>query len=266
VYTRNLLPSVYHYLDNILMDVKTAVRVFDVINLFAEVRQPMIYSEIARRTEIPLSSCHALLQTMVAKGYLYAPGVKAGYYPTQRLLHVARDICSEDPLTIVFQPLLSALRDATNETAALATLAGTRVVYLDVMESRQKIRYSDEPGGFMYLHASAAGKALLGALAPGARRKLLDACEPFPAFTDGTIIERATLEREVDEGVARGWHRSTGENVEDVAGLSRGFLIHGEPFALVIGAPKARLLKNEQHAVDALLDVYGQIPASLIAS
>ena len=73
------------------MDVKTAVRVFDVINLFAEVRQPMIYSEIARRTEIPLSSCHALLQTMVAKGYLYAPGVKAGYYPTQRLLHVARD-------------------------------------------------------------------------------------------------------------------------------------------------------------------------------
>ena len=85
------------------MDVKTAARVFDVINLFAEVRQPMIYSEIARRTEIPLSSCHALLQTMVAKGWLYAPGVKAGYYPTQRLLHVARDICAEDPLTLLFR-------------------------------------------------------------------------------------------------------------------------------------------------------------------
>jgi DNA-binding IclR family transcriptional regulator len=247
------------------MDVKTAVRVFDVINLFAEVRQPMIYSEIARRTGIPLSSCHALLQTMVAKGYLYAPGVKAGYYPTQRLLHVARDICSEDPLQIVFQPLLSALRDATGETAGLATLAGNRVVYLDVMESRQKIRYSDEPGGFMYVHASAAGKALLGALDVDARRALLDSCEPLPTRVDGSIIERAKLEREVDQGIKTGWHRSTGENVEDVAGLARGFRIHGEPFALVIGGPKARLLKNEQSAVKALLEVYGQIPPALLA-
>ncbi|QGZ63561.1 IclR family transcriptional regulator [Paraburkholderia acidisoli] len=247
------------------MDVKTAVRVFDVINLFAEVRQPMIYSEIARRTEIPLSSCHALLQTMVAKGYLYAPGVKAGYYPTQRLLHVARDICSEDPLTLTFQPLLSALRDATGETAALATLAGNRVVYLEVMESRQKIRYSDEPGGFMTI-ASAAGKALLGALAPAARRKLLDTCAPQLVASDGSVIDRAAFEREVEQGVVEGWHRSTGESVEDVAGLSRGFLIHGEAFALVIGAPKARLLKNEPQAAKALLEVYAQIPPSLLAA
>jgi IclR family acetate operon transcriptional repressor len=246
------------------MDVKTAVRVFDVINLFAEVRQPMIYSEIARRTEIPLSSCHALLQTMVAKGYLYAPGVKAGYYPTQRLLHVARDICSEDPLTLLFQPLLTALRDATGETAALATLAGTRVVYLDVMESRQKIRYSDEPGGFMLVHASAAGKALLGALPVDARKKLLDACEPLTASTDGSAIDRASLDVEVEQGVALGWHRSRGENVEDVAGFAKGFCIHGEAFALVIGGPKARLLKNEEGAVAALLKVFDQIPSTLI--
>jgi IclR family transcriptional regulator, acetate operon repressor len=245
------------------MDVKTAVRVFDVINLFAEVRQPMIYSEIARQTEIPLSSCHALLQTMVAKGYLYAPGVKAGYYPTQRLLHVAREICGEDPLMLTFQPLLSALRDATGETAALATLAGNRVVYLDVMESRQKIRYSDEPGGFMNV-TSAAGKAILGALTPAARRKVLDSCDPLPPSTDGSIIDRAVLEREVEEGIKKGWHRSKGENVEDVGGLARGFLINGEAFALVIGGPKVRLLKNEQNAVKALLEVYGQIPASLL--
>lgn len=246
------------------MDVKTAARVFDVINLFAEVRQPMIYSEIARRTEIPLSSCHALLQTMVAKGWLYAPGVKAGYYPTQRLLHVARDICAEDPLTLLFQPLLTALRDATGETAALATLAGHRVVYLDVMESRQKIRYSDEPGGFMLLHASAAGKALLGALSVGARRKLLDGSEPFTAATDGSVVDRAGLETEVAQGEAAGWHRSGGEAVEDVAGFAKGFLIHGEPFALVIGGPKARLLKNETQAVAALTEVFRQIPRALL--
>lgn len=246
------------------MDVKTAARVFEVINLFAEVRQPMIYSEIARRTGIPLSSCHALLQTMVAKGYLYAPGVKAGYYPTQRLLHVAREICSEDPLIQLFQPLLGKLRDTTGETAVLATLAGTRVVYLEVLESRQKIRYSDEPGGFMLVHASAAGKALLGALRPGPRKTLLDACEPFTATVDGTPTDRRALEAEVEKGITAGWHRSTGENVEDVAGLAKGFSIHDEPFALVIGGPKARLLRNQAAAVEALLATFALIPRGLI--
>ena len=246
------------------MDVKTAGRVFDLINLFAEVRQPMIYAEISRRASIPLSSCHGLLQTMVAKGYLYAPGTKAGYYPTQRLLHVAREICAEDPLTLAFQPLLSALRDATGETTGLATLAGNQVVYLDVVESRQKIRYSDEPGGFMHLHISAAGKALLGVSKAPARRKLLDSIKPLVRTVDGVPIDRAVLEAEIDEGVVKGWHRSTGEGIEDVAGLAKGLLIGGEPFALVIGAPKERLLKNEDRAVEALLEIYKQIPASLL--
>lgn len=245
------------------MDVKTAARVFDVINLFAELRQPMIYSEIARRTHIPLSSCHALLKTMVAKGYLYAPGLQAGYYPTRRLLHVANDICKEDPLAVIFQPLLTILRDQTGETAALATLAENRVVYLEVIESRQKIRYSDEPGSFMPVHATAAGKALLGSLSVASRKKILDSCEPLPPTTAGKKIKRLALEAEIEQGVARGWHRSNGEGIEDVGGLACGFLIHDEAFALVIGAPKARLQKNETSAVAALLNVYRQIPKEL---
>ena len=71
------------------MDVKTASRVLDVLNLFADERRPLTYSEMARLLEIPLSSCHGLLKTMVAHGFLYDFGSRQGYYPTQRLLHVA---------------------------------------------------------------------------------------------------------------------------------------------------------------------------------
>ena len=116
----------------------------------------------------------------------------------------------------------------------------------------------------MLVHASAAGKALLGALPADARKKLLDACEPLTASTDGSAIDRASLDVEVEQGVALGWHRSRGENVEDVAGFAKGFSIHGEAFALVIGGPKARLLKNEERAVAALLKVFEQIPSTLI--
>src|SRR5690606_26982649 len=121
------------------MDVKTAARVFRVLNLFAEVRKPLIYSDIAQRLELPLSSCHALLKTMVSSGYLYEPGIRSGYYPTQRLLHVARVICSADPLINLFAPILASLRDVTRETAVLAKLANDQVVYLSVAESNQMI-------------------------------------------------------------------------------------------------------------------------------
>jgi IclR family acetate operon transcriptional repressor len=33
----------------------------------------------------------------------------------------------------------------------------------------------------------------------------------------------------------------------------------------VIGGPKARLLKNEPRAIEALLEIYGQIPPTLLA-
>jgi IclR family acetate operon transcriptional repressor len=246
------------------MDVKTAVRVLDVLNLFAEVRQPLIYSEIARRMDIPLSSCHGLLKTMVAKGYLYAPGVQAGYYPTQRLLHIAQAICREDPLIRLLQPLLIKLRDLTCETAILAKLAETQVVYLDVAESHQAIRYSHEPGGFKLLHATASGKALLGTLSAKQRQSLLKGLDTLTAATENTITSKDELERDIEGGLKRGWHRSLGENVEDVAAIAKGFVIQGEAFAFVVAGPVGRLRRNEDAAAAALDEVSRMIPTNLL--
>lgn len=246
------------------MDVKTAVRVLDVLNLFAEVRRPLIYSEIARRMDIPLSSCHGLLKTMVAKGYLYAPGIQAGYYPTQRLLHIAQTICREDPLIRLLQPLLIKLRDITRETAILAKLADTQVVYLDVAESHQAIRYSHAPGGFKLLHATASGKALLGSMSINERRALLDELDVLSPATPNTITSRSVLERDIEDGQQRGWHCSFGENVEDVAAIARGVVIQGEAFAFVVAGPVDRIRRNEATTAAALTEIEEMIPLNLL--
>jgi IclR family acetate operon transcriptional repressor len=246
------------------MDVKTAARVLDVLNLFAEARRPLIYSEIARRMDIPLSSCHGLLKTMVAKGYLYAPGIQAGYYPTQRLLHIAQAICREDPLIRLLQPMLIHLRDASNETAILAKLAETQVVYLDVSESHQAIRYSHAPGGFKLLHATASGKALLGSLSAKERGALLDELGELQPATANTITARRALEQDISDGQQRGWYRSFGENVEDVAAIAKSFVIQGEAFAFVVAGPMERIRRNEATAVAALVEVEQMLPPNLL--
>ncbi|HEY9281588.1 MAG TPA: IclR family transcriptional regulator [Eoetvoesiella sp.] len=246
------------------MDVKTASRVFEVLNLFAEVKKPLIYSDISRRLDIPLSSCHALLKTMVSHGYLYAPGIRAGYYPTQRLLHVAQAICSMDPLISLFNPLLVTLRDITRETAVLAKLAGDQVVYLSVVESNQTIRYSHEPGGFKFLHATASGKALLGALAPATRKKMLNRYKNWEKITEHTTVDHGALEADILEGQARGWQRSYGENVDDVMAVAKGFMLNDEAFCFVIAGPLTRVKRNEQAIAEAIDEVQRQIPPELL--
>lgn len=108
------------------MDVKTAARVLDVLNLFAEEQKPLLYSEIATQMQIPLSSCHGLLKTMVARGYLYEIGKKHGYYPTQKLIHVATLICRSDPLNAVIEPVLERVRDLTGKPPCWPSWRTTR--------------------------------------------------------------------------------------------------------------------------------------------
>lgn len=189
------------------MDVKTAARVLDVLNLFAEAQKPLLYSEIAAQMEIPLSSCHGLLKTMVARGYLYEIGKKHGYYPTQKLIHVATLICRSDPLNAVIEPVLARVRDLTGETALLAKLADDKVVYLIVAESKQTIRFSHQAGGFKAVHATSSGKALLSVLSEDERQKWFKTYPGFASYTETTLTSQAAFERDLQAGIQRGWQR-----------------------------------------------------------
>jgi len=227
------------------MDVKTASRVLDLFDLFADQRTPMLYSEIAAAMGIPLSSCHGLLKTLVAKGYLYDLGKRSGYYPTQKLLHVAQVICERDPLVTTLWPLLLRLRDQTRETVILAKLADQQVVYLSLSESTQSIRYSHQPGTFKRLHATSSGKALLAVMSSKDRGKLLDKYTHWDSVTANTHASREALEQDIEEGIQRGWQRSHGENIEEVGSLAFGFNVYEQAFALVIAGPLSRIQHNE---------------------
>jgi len=70
----------------------------------------------------------------------------AALYPTRRLLQIAEVISANDPVLRCLAPLLADLRDASGETAILGKRQENIVVYLDVAESRQMIRYGAQPG------------------------------------------------------------------------------------------------------------------------
>jgi|CXWL01.1.fsa_nt_gi DNA-binding IclR family transcriptional regulator len=219
--------------------VKAAARALDVIEAFARATAPLSLSELAAQIGAPLSTCHGIARTLQARGYLYALEKKRGLYPTRRLYEIAVGMALHDPLLERLRPALIELRDRTGETVVLARREGDEVVYLDVLESPQTIRYATRPGERKPIHSSSLGKALLSlddrAAFDGFLRR-----SPLRAVTPHTIVDGETLWRQLQESRTLGYITSRAENVTDVTAIAMLVSVGGETLALASAGPIAR--------------------------
>jgi DNA-binding IclR family transcriptional regulator len=225
------------------MSVKSAQRVVDIIEFYAERGEPATLTTIAAALKLPKSSCLALLTTLSTGGYLYEVRPQVGYYPTRRWLDKAQVISANDPLADRIHRHLTQLRNETGETLIFGKRAGDRVLYLEVVESRQTLRYTAVAGQFKPLHGTASGKALLSALPEPERRALIGKSR-LKRLTQRTIVDPAALERDIRQGIARGWQLSQGENVSDATAIAVPISLMQEAFVLVVAGPSKRLRPN----------------------
>jgi len=240
--------------------VKSAVRTLTLFEVFAQHRTPLSLSELARALDIPLSSCHGLVGTLQNEGYLYSIGERHQYYPTRRLFDLATAITSNDPTLELLLPHLEALRDKCSETVILGTRQGPAVLYLNVTEGNQTIRYSADTGDMKQLHSSAIGKALLGELEKSELLSILDKIER-PAITPNTLTEQIALVTDIEAGHQRGYFVTRGENVADVWAIARIVHVAGEALGVAIAGPAHRMEENLDEQVSLLLDCCATIEA-----
>lgn len=231
----------------------TAVqRVLDIFEAFQRIQRPMSLTDLAEVTGIPKSSCHAIVGTLTARGYLYSLTRPRSLYPTRRLFDIAREILEKDPFVERVMPLLERLRDASRETVILGKRQGDAVIYLQVVESTNSIRYSAKPGEFKPLHSSAIGKALLGSLKEPELRAALEQ-RPLAAVTANTITDTQALVTDILESRRRGYFVTRGENVPDVWAVSAFLTVNAETLAVAIAGPRHRMENNVVECAQLLL-------------
>lgn len=220
---------------------KIVDRTLDFIELFAEQRRPLSLSEISRLLAIPVSSCHDVIQALLARGYLYELGARGGFYPTLRLHKLSTTIASHDPVLQRADIALRALCEAIDESVSLAKADGMHLRYLAVYEPTQPLRFAVRVGDpVRALHATSAGKAFLGSLPPDALRRALEAID-FRPFTARTIVDRGELEADLRRGARRGWFLNQEESVEGATTLSAHFPWSGATYVVTVAAPTARI-------------------------
>ncbi|ODR06058.1 IclR family transcriptional regulator [Mycobacterium sherrisii] len=116
-------------------------------------------AQIVRRTGLPRSSAHRMLERLVQLRWLRRNG--HDYELGMRLVELGSLAVHQDRLVQAARPLLGELHRATGLVAHLAVLDGPDVVYLDKVGDRMAEIIPTRVGGRQPAHCTAVGKAIL---------------------------------------------------------------------------------------------------------
>jgi DNA-binding IclR family transcriptional regulator len=229
-------------------------RAFAILETFERERRPLSLKDLSEQCSIPASTCHTLVHTLLRRAYLYQTGRRKDLYPTRRLYDLGKTILTHDPVLQRLAPAMEDLRDTTRETVILGKRQGSRILYLEVLESPEVIRYSARPGDTKPLHSTCIGKALLSVLPTGEIGKVLGS-DPLPRITDNTITTLETLLDDLAAGQRAGYFVTRGENVADVTALAVPLAINDDLFALAVAGPSHRVDARLQALAAGLVGV-----------
>jgi DNA-binding IclR family transcriptional regulator len=233
---------------------KIVERTLDFLELFADQKRPLSLSDISRLLKIPASSCHDVLQTLQDRGYVYELAPRAGYYPTRRLLDVARTISDHDPVALRADLLLRSMRDTLDESVLLARVSGRQATYLLTFEPSHPLRFLANVGDHVRsLHATSGGKALLSTLPSQEFDEFLKSTT-FKAATKNTITSKTALRKDIEAGRSRGWFLNREESLDGVMTLSSLFAWNGSTYIVTIAGPTSRIEPRLKLMVGLLVD------------
>jgi DNA-binding IclR family transcriptional regulator len=121
-------------------------------------------AQLVRRTGLPRSSAHRMLERLVALRWLRRSG--RDYELGMRLVELGSLAVHQDRLHRAATPLLHELHRATGLVVHLAVLDGSDVVYLEKIGNRMVAAIPTRVGGRQPAQCTAVGKAMLAHAKP----------------------------------------------------------------------------------------------------
>lgn len=157
-------------------------------------------AQIVRRTGLPRSSAHRMLERLVQLRWLRRSG--RDYELGMRLVELGSLAVHQDRLHRAATPLLHELHRATGLLIHLAILDGTDVVYLEKVGDQLASAVPTRVGGRHPAHCTAVGKAILAA--GGGEGIEAFGGHPLPRKTKFSIATPNQLREELTKVRARG--------------------------------------------------------------
>lgn len=171
-------------------------------------------SRIAEASGVAPSTAHRILQELVAVGWA-REGDDHRYRAGARLIATSLSFDERKSVVRLISPELRRLRDTTGYTVHYVGCGEAKLVYLAKLDGRQPYSMASRVGDVVSYYSTASGKAILSQL-PRLRVRAMISRSPMVKLTSRTIVDVATLERELELTRHRGFGLDIQENEEGV--------------------------------------------------
>ncbi len=239
-------------------------KALETLEILHSAQEPVSLNDIAQRIQLSKTSAFRLLRTLETIGYITASSW--GQYSLAPGAHSVVAVQFLARLLRNGAPRLQELSRELQETASLAALFDNRVEVIAVVESAQTLRMSNVVGHIVPPNASSLGKVITAFQAQERREKLIRSYGLW-RFTEQTIVNRDSLDREFERIRAQKWAMDREETVPDGICFGVPIFCDGEevPAAISVSIPRLRVrdAKHEKSILTAVTAAARQISADL---
>jgi IclR family KDG regulon transcriptional repressor len=231
------------------MSVTAVDRALDILLCFNEENPRLSLSQIAGHLSLPKSTIHRHLATLENKHFISRDETTGLYRLGLRFVEMAALILQGAGFQRWTQPHLEHLSAECGETVDLAVLDGTHVIYLQVIESLQRVKIAAAVGQRLPAYCTASGKAFLAFLPDEQVREILP--EKLTRYTENTCVTLPGLIKDLRATRERGFAISEQEFEKDINAVAAPILDDsGYPVAVIaVAGPSYRLSREQMNTL-----------------
>jgi DNA-binding IclR family transcriptional regulator len=179
-------------------------RALDVLELLAGSARGLTLSDISRTLQIPRSSAHYLIQSLLCRGYLARSPAGREYVLGLRVANLTPLTPAQSELRAVCSPYLTSLAKELGLTAQVGVLGRVEAVVIDRADSLADVRFDSWVGRHFDLHCTALGKALIAHLSDAQVERLFQG-RGLPRHNRNTLCSLTDVKAHLADVRTRGY-------------------------------------------------------------
>lgn len=245
---------------------QSVTRALSILKCFTDETPLLRVSDISARLDLTPSLVSRVLITLEHEGFVERDEETGFYRLGKSIIALSNVALNHNRLSAEALPEMQAVAAEWGLGVNLSVLDSDTIFYLANCDGRQAPRAYTLVGRRNPLHATGMGKVLLAHLPPEERPPCLDRLT-LHSYTTHTIIERGSLEVELDRVYAQGW----ASEIEELA-LGRGCVaspirdrMGNVVAALSVSGPLSALRWDErrQELIDLVIETADRISIRL---
>ena len=199
--------------------VQSVRRSLDVLFAVAQADRPPTVSTLSSRLNLPRSTVHRILDTLLEAGVVARRGSERGYVITPKLALATSASQNTATLADMILPFLHRLVAIREETASLHIRVGDMRVCVAEVEGSRGIRWARGIGWSAPIWAGAVGRMLMTDMSGCDLDELLARSDLY-SLASNTVTDRVRLSALIDEVRAQGWSSSVSETFDCAAAVA----------------------------------------------